>query len=297
MSDLRLPQLLLSPRSKTDVEAFLSMPSHALLLLGPSGSGKKTLALAMLSQLLDEPAHKVIQSPNVLKIDCEGSKAQSIGIDQIRQAQAFVRLKSTGHQLLNRAILLLDAHLLTIEAQNAFLKLLEEPPVDTVIVLTASSRQKLLPTILSRTSAIQLTAPPEATSKAFFTALGHDPALVNSVFHMSRGLPGLMAQLLGDQQDNYVLAYIAQAKQLLQLTTFDRLVMVDELIKKKSDLDSFLWALQTISQAGLSQALDKNDQKAAAHWHKVLAQTSQAQADLPSHPQSKLLLTNLCLHL
>lgn len=55
-----------------------------------------------------------------------------------------------------RGVLIEDAHLLTTEAANSFLKTLEEPPGDTIFVLTASNRELVLETITSRCSVIEL---------------------------------------------------------------------------------------------------------------------------------------------
>ena len=82
------------------------------------------------------------------------STTTSIGIETVKQMQKnlyFKPIKST-----NKLIVLEDAHLLTTEAQNALLKVLEEPPEHTHIILGTESREALLPTILSRCQIIEL---------------------------------------------------------------------------------------------------------------------------------------------
>jgi DNA polymerase III delta prime subunit len=244
----------------------------------------------MIGQVLEAP---VKQNPQLLQIEAD----DSISIEQIRQAQAFVRLKSTGKRVINRAILLLDAEKLTIEAQNAFLKLLEEPPADTVIVLTASDRQKLLPTILSRAAKIQLNSPPPERLVEHFSAKGFDKANITAMYHMSGGLPGLMASLLEPSVDDPLAGYITEAKQLLQQANFDKLIFVDQFVKTKKSLANLLWALKTISQAGLALAIKKDQRREATHWRDLLIAVNQAQSALGAHPQPNLLLTNLVMHL
>jgi DNA polymerase-3 subunit delta' len=56
-----------------------------------------------------------------------------------------------------------------LEAANALLKVLEEPPADTIIILTASEAQALLPTIRSRTVPVRVGRLPDAIVKAFIT--------------------------------------------------------------------------------------------------------------------------------
>lgn len=84
----------------------------------------------------------------------EESSKSSIGIKEIREIQKNILLKPM--QGSKKAIIISDAHLLTVEAQNALLKLLEEPPLDTLILLIVSGKDILLPTIISRCKVIQL---------------------------------------------------------------------------------------------------------------------------------------------
>jgi len=79
---------------------------------------------------------------------------RSLKIDQIRAVKEFAYRKPA---LSLRKVVVIDrADLMTPEAGNSLLKVLEEPPEDTVFVLTAVSREAILPTILSRTFQIPL---------------------------------------------------------------------------------------------------------------------------------------------
>lgn len=79
---------------------------------------------------------------------------EAIGIEEIRNLQKKIFFKPLKGK--NKVTVIKDAHNLTIEAQNALLKLLEEPPANTYIMLTAESKNNLLPTILSRCTIITL---------------------------------------------------------------------------------------------------------------------------------------------
>lgn len=74
--------------------------------------------------------------------------AQSVTIDQIRELKSHIAQKPFKSK--NKFIVIENAHQLTIEAQNALLKTLEEPPSHAIIVLEAKNKEGLLPTILSR---------------------------------------------------------------------------------------------------------------------------------------------------
>lgn len=81
--------------------------------------------------------------PNLLWLEEE-----KLGIEEARKALAHLGLKP--YQAGPQALVILQAEKLTDEAQNALLKLLEEPPGDCLIILGVSDEQLLLPTILSR---------------------------------------------------------------------------------------------------------------------------------------------------
>lgn len=73
---------------------------------------------------------------------------RSLGIEQIRDAVSFVQKKPFAGDL--KAIVIPNAEKLTIEAQNALLKTLEEPPAYASIILLTKTVEALLPTVLSR---------------------------------------------------------------------------------------------------------------------------------------------------
>jgi DNA polymerase III gamma/tau subunit len=81
----------------------------------------------------------------------------SIGIEDIKQLQSKLYFKPIKSSF--KAAIIHEAHILTIEAQNAMLKILEEPPEQTYILLTADTKYSLLPTILSRCQLIELANP------------------------------------------------------------------------------------------------------------------------------------------
>ena len=87
----------------------------------------------------------------------------SIGIEEIKNMQKKLFLKPIKSP--TKAIILEDAQLLTKQAQNALLKVLEEPPDHTIIVLSSDSKEPLLPTILSRCRIIELEEKKEILSE------------------------------------------------------------------------------------------------------------------------------------
>ncbi|MDP3988388.1 MAG: hypothetical protein Q8P80_04570 [Candidatus Levybacteria bacterium] len=79
---------------------------------------------------------------------------KSIGVEDTRNMQKKLFLKPLkGEQ---KAFIIYNSESLTIEAQNALLKILEEPPPNTILILSCQNKDLLLPTILSRCKIIEL---------------------------------------------------------------------------------------------------------------------------------------------
>ena len=93
-------------------------------------------------------------SPDILKI----LPNPSIGIEEVRQIQKFLSRKPIRDD--KNTVIVNQAHLLTIPAQNALLKTLEEPPGNSLVYLITSSPYSLLPTVLSRVQITDLPNPP-----------------------------------------------------------------------------------------------------------------------------------------
>lgn len=285
--------LLVHPHTKTHVAQFLAQPSHALLLVGPNGIGKTYLAEYIMAETLKVDRSKLAAHPYISQVRAE---KDSISIEAIRTLQHFLQLKTTGKGSFRRAVLIEHAGLLTIEAQNAYLKLLEEPPVDTLMILTVDSVRALLPTIISRLQTITITAPSEDATREYFSARGAVEE-VNQAYFLSGGLPGLMHALLDKDTTHPLLQAVASAKEVLQKSTFERLAMVETMSKQRDEARYTLKALQHIAQTGLDQASKREDAARIKQWHHVLKITTSAADALSVNANTKLALSNLMLHL
>ena len=116
---------------------------HALLFSGIRGSGKTTTARIVARELnKDVEDWEKVRSMIVTEIDA----ASHTGVDNIRDVIESVRYSTQGH----RVIILDEAHMLTTNAFNAFLKTLEEPPPGVTFILSTTNPHKILPTVLSR---------------------------------------------------------------------------------------------------------------------------------------------------
>lgn len=142
---------------------------HAYLIAGPAGIGKRALALAFVRALLCEKRTgcgecrpcRVIASgnhPDLVTVAPVVSgrtiRTEKITIDRIRDLIKTLALKPA--EASRRAALVTNFETANEEASNAFLKTLEEPPGDAILILTADSAESLLPTIRSRCEMITL---------------------------------------------------------------------------------------------------------------------------------------------
>jgi len=276
------------PQTRTQLEAYLVSPTQAVLLTGPRGSGKFTLAVRLAEQALDLAPGKFTDYGYGMIVRPEDGKA--IGIEAARQLERFLSLKVPSKRSVNRAVIIDDGHLLTAEAQNALLKTLEEPPAGTILILTASHGQALLPTIRSRVQSIAVRRPAQAALIAHFRRNGFEEAQIKQAYAMGGGLPGLMQALLSDD-DHPLKAAAAQARQLLSQPLFERLITVDALAKQRELAIDTVDILQQMAHIGLQNAAGK----AAERWQKILTASYQAAEALSTSGQLKLVLTNLAL--
>jgi DNA polymerase III subunit delta' len=144
---------------------------HALLFTGIEGVGKRTaaVAFAMACNCTGDPLEKNAADgamraigrpcgecapcrkisaglhPDVLRVDPHGLL---IKIDQVRELCQLLALRPYEARV--RVVVIADAHRLNVAAGNALLKILEEPPEGTVLILTAPQTADVLPTIASR---------------------------------------------------------------------------------------------------------------------------------------------------
>ena len=121
--------------------------NHAYMFEGIDGIGKKKLSQELSKILLD--TENVENSPDYINIYPDGN---SIKIAQIRRLQTDIIVKPHNQY---KIYIINQAESMTIEAQNALLKTLEEPPEYAIIILITSNKEALLDTIKSRCEIIK----------------------------------------------------------------------------------------------------------------------------------------------
>ncbi len=187
-----------------------------LLFFGEEGVGKGKTAVAFLSallcgnrgpegacgacadcRLLSSGAH-----PNLLRISPGNHFIQ---IDEIRGLKEELALKAFSDR--PRAAVICPADRMTIQAANALLKTLEEPPPSTHLVLVAHRLSQVPPTIVSRCQKVPFAALPEETVREILSgipSLGkrHSPAEIRAAAACAGGSPGRAIPLLEEMAED-----------------------------------------------------------------------------------------------
>ena len=121
---------------------------QALLFCGPRGVGKTTCA-RILAKKLNTPKGETLDPAqdyafNIFELDA----ASNNSVEDIRSLNEQVRITPQVGQF--KIFIIDEVHMLSIQAFNAFLKTLEEPPKHAVFILATTEKHKIIPTILSR---------------------------------------------------------------------------------------------------------------------------------------------------
>jgi DNA polymerase III subunit gamma/tau len=141
--------------------------SHAYLFSGPRGTGKtstaKVLAMGLNCEKGPTPepdgtcqsCRAIVSnsSMDVLEMDAASNR----GIDEIRDLRDKVHLAPVAGRM--KVYIIDEVHMLTAEAFNALLKMLEEPPEHVIFVLATTEKHKVLPTIISRCQSFDFRRP------------------------------------------------------------------------------------------------------------------------------------------
>jgi DNA polymerase-3 subunit delta' len=172
--------------------------AQGYLFFGESHVGKflfaKSLANFLENKHFEEP--KSILTETLIVQPENGS----IGIDAVRNSKQFLSRKPLYSA--HRILIINDAETLTNQAQNAILKLAEEPPRSSLIIIIALGPDAILPTLQSRLQKIYFSRVKlETIEKALISHYGFEPKKAVMVAKESLGKPGLAIDVVQNEAD------------------------------------------------------------------------------------------------
>lgn len=222
------------------IQSLRKNSPQALLLTGKAGVG------------LQSVARSVAEGGELTMVEADRSKALPvISVETMRQLYDETRSK----QLKNHFVVIDQADVMTHQAQNAFLKLLEEPNDNTYFILLSSHPEALLPTILSRVQRHVVRPISHQQSLSFIKAAGDfDQTKTQQLLFMAAGLPEKLKQLIDDEE--LFLASVEMmksARNFLQADAYQKLQVIASLAGNRSQSIALLDSAVQITHHSLRQ--------------------------------------------
>ena len=223
--------------------------SHAYILAGDSGIGKSKIAREFAMELICEkhtgcgecPACRQFLAdayPDFFYMDAEGK--ESIGIDRIRENIVNdVSIRPYHGKV--KIYIIDEADKMTVGAQNALLKTIEEPPEYVVILLLVRNMSLLLETIRSRCIKLLLSVVSNDRIKSWLVEKGTSEDLAAVVASYSNGAPGI-AKAMAESEDfagmyNQNVEFL---KKISEASINDILLFIEELKKRTGGFKDFI---------------------------------------------------------
>ena len=275
-----IEQLILHPRTRTQLEQFLTHPTHALMLTGPMGVGLGTIARTIGHQLAG--ANVIYVAPTLHN----KQKTTIINADDIAELGSIVR----NHRD-NALVVIIDGADCAVSGVfERMLKLIEEPVPRVYYIFTAHSLQNIPATIMSRSALIKVLLPTEADCAVLYSEL--DSTVASQVKFMANRRPALIKRLTSD--DNFFVSESSSmqiAKEFMQNAVSRRMEMLDALPDKES-ATSLCHDLAQLVISLASAGRLKNSQKVASQ----LLLLSETADRLTNNGNLRLQLTNLAIN-
>ncbi|MBN2087038.1 DNA polymerase III subunit [Candidatus Peregrinibacteria bacterium] len=238
---------------------------HAYLFSGPKDVGKFRIArmFANILQCPNDFCHncddcKLIQSGAHPDTIVMADKGETIKIDQVRELIHKTNLTSQGKR---RIILIENIERMPIEAQNSFLKILEEPPGDTVFILTSTQVNQVLPTTKSRTRRYFFHNIEDSVIKQYLEEKYGSNSDIEEIIQIAQGRPGFAINLM-----NKPVLLTEQRNVYNQIDFFlkkndiaRKFMLVDELDKDSKQMEVFFDAFSRYLRKQLYVYLSEKD--------------------------------------
>lgn len=260
---------IINESSNTLLQSMIKDLPQSILLTGPNGVGLGTIAKYVASSI--GGVRLLVLPEKNEKIDIENG---TISVDSIRNLRHETRSIQS-----NKLVVVIDyAERMGTGAQNAFLKLLEEPNSSIYFILATHDPSKLLPTITSRAQAVNLRPVSLSLSSSLISELGvDDKSEINKILFMAQGLPAEITRLATDK--GYLESrsdIMRDARDLLKATIYEKLLLAN---KYKDDRVKSLLLIDFASKILQHSITTKPSLELIAQIDKLLICQKQLQAN------------------
>lgn len=284
-----MDKFLLNPSTRESIQRITASSPHAIGISGSSESGKKYITSYIAEQILN--VSDIKNYPHVKFID-----GKNAGIDEVREVSKFMSLKLPGKSKYKKLLVFWSFEKLSLAAQNAFLKSLEEPAEATLIIINTNAKNKLLPTTISRASWIEI-LPVSIDDTIKYFIKDYDEKTIRRAYGLSDGRVGMLSKLLDDYEQHPSSQSVESVKNILRLERFERLVEIDRLVKNKEfNIELYLSSLAKVLEAVMKTKIEKTgkiDKKAVSNIKRIM----RAKNSLSYNVNQKLILTDIFYNL
>ena len=212
---------------------------HAYLFIGQEMIGKRTFALELAHFLLRGSASKYLEAEplsntDILFVNSANSESgQTISIEEARKIKNFVSLSpyAAGPY---KFIIVDDAHLMTAEAQNALLKVLEEPNPSSIFILVSANSESLLPTIVSRCQEIKFQPHPRELAESILANAKLSKTNRDFLADFANGRIGLIKKIIEEKSFDEVKDSVEEVMHLIKSDINERLTIAQKLTDEKN---------------------------------------------------------------
>ncbi len=209
--------------------------SHAYIFSGQEMIGKRTFAIELTNSVNQTDPNPVFQ-PDCLFVDSGVSESgQTITIEEIRRVKNFVSLSPYAGPY--KFVVINDAHLMTTEAQNALLKVLEEPSPSSILILVTANPNSLLPTIASRCQEIKFPPHPKEIVGDILKNSGLPRSEEEFLTEFSNGRVGLVKTVIKEKSFGEIKDSVEELVRLIKADINERLTVAQKLTDEKNKQD------------------------------------------------------------
>jgi hypothetical protein len=268
--------MILNQRTQSWMEAYVKNPNTTLFIESNYDIYAATYIVDYLSKKLLGARPQYVIKP----------EKTAVTIDQVRNLQKSLSLQANHQQNMQsvtRIAVLEQADLLTQEAQNALLKVIEELPSSTVIFIVAPSRNDVLPTIQSRCFIL----PVLPLNSAEVVENSHNPDRTKKLLAQSGCMPGIYYGLDNNDQYNW-LSVIEDSKKFISGDKKTKLIIAQQ-YSTENKINDLLRGLIITSKSALHHAKPASKVK----WSGILQSCLEADKQLKDKVSSKLVLLGL----